>query len=86
MHAGQGRARCRLIRDRHTLVSLFSPERDTDNLRADLGRTLQLPDNAGNHVCMRAASEAMMSTDTTHAATPAICLLSCVLCAIHGGT
>eukprot|EP01047_Picozoa_sp_COSAG01_P085514 COSAG01_NODE_18825_length_1050_cov_2.896951_2_plen_143_part_01 len=58
MHAGQGRARCRLIRDRHTLVSLFSPERDTDNLRADLGRTLQLPDNAGNHVYMHTASEA----------------------------
>jgi hypothetical protein len=68
-----------------SLVSLFSPERDTDNFRVDLERTLQLPDNAGNHVCMRTASEAMMSTDTTHAATPATCL-PCVLCAIRGGT
>ena len=86
MHAGQGRARCQLtVSDGHTLVSLFSPERDTDNFRVDLERTLQLPYNAGDHVCMRAASEAMMSTDTTHAATPAICL-PCVLCAIHGGT
>ena len=85
MHAGQDRARCLLTRGRHTLVSLFSPERDTDNFRVDLECTLQLSDNAGNHVCMRAASEAMMSTDTTHAATPAICL-PCVLCAIHGGT
>ena len=85
MHAGQGRARCWLTRDRHMLVSLFSPERDTDNLRADLGRTLQLPDNAGNHVYMHTASEAMMSTDTTHAAAPAT-FLPCVLCAIHSGT
>ena len=85
MHAGQGRARCRLTRGRHTLVSLFSPERDTDNFRVDLERTLQLSDNAGNHVYMHTASEAMMSTDTTHAAAPAT-FLPCVLCAIRGDT